>query len=323
MIQALKKERQHLEDAASKLLSLALKAGAESAEICGTYGQKTKITLEKQDYHMASSDDGYNLGVRVIQGKRQGFACGNTTDPKELKEIALRAVEIAGFSPENPHYVIRESANIPKDAPTDLWDEPLHQLSLQTQKEWTKLMVEESTRDPRFRLNEGTVTLSSGIFLMMNSHGTHKLEAETAASWSLMGMAVDGPVITSFDYFGEIARKAGHVPERIVASTRTFRDQLLRNLKQGPAKSYKGLVVFSPRAVIDILLSNISYHLNGRMVVEKTSRWGLNKIGQETLNPQLTVRDMPWLTDRSGCSVFDREGTPTANRTLVERVHPA
>jgi PmbA protein len=239
--------------------------------------------------------------------------------PLELQVVPLRALHIGGFAGVNPHYLIRESANIPKDAPTDLWDDALHQLSLQTQKEWTKLMMEEATRDPRFRLNEGTVTLSSGIFLVMNSHGTHKLEAETAASWSLMGMGVDGPVITSFDYFGEIARRAAATPERIVSSTRSFRDQLLRNLKQGPAKSYKGLVVFSPRAVIDILLSNIAYHLNARTVVEKTSRWNLGKIGQETLNPQLTLRDMPWLTDRSGCSVFDREGTPTANRTLVER----
>lgn len=314
-----KKERHQLEDAASKLLALALQSGAEAAEVCATFGQKTKITLEKQDYHMASSDDGYQLGLRVLTGEKQGFASCNSTDAKELKEIASRAVEIARFSPQNPYNTILASPNIPKEAPSELWDEPLHQLSLQTQKEWTKAMVDEATRDPRFRLNDGTLSVSSGLYLILNSHGTHKLERETVASWSIMGMGVDGSLITSFDYFSEISRTAAAIPERIIGTTKRFRDRVLGNLKQGPAQSYKGLVVFSPRAVVDVLLSALSYHLNGRSVVEKTGRWQLSDLGKPVLSPLLTLRDLPWLKDRAGCAVFDREGTPTASRTLIEK----
>lgn len=270
---------------------------------------------------MASSDDGYSLGIRVVRRNRQGFASCNTTDVKELKEVALRAVEIAGFSPENPHYCINPSENIPTEAPTEMWDDALHLLSLQTQKEWTKLMVDEATKDARFRLNEGAVSLSSGLFLVTNSQGTHKLEQETVASWTLMGMGVEGSTITSFDYFQEIARKARNVPERIHSSTKNFRDQVLRSLKQGTPHSYKGVVVFSPRAVVDVLLSNIAYHLNGRNVVEKTAKWGLADIKKRVIDSDLTIRDLPWLSDRTGCAVFDREGTPTSSRTLVEKGH--
>ena len=56
-MQFLKKERHALENAASKLLSLAMQAGASTAEVCATYGSQTKIGLEKQDFHMASSDE--------------------------------------------------------------------------------------------------------------------------------------------------------------------------------------------------------------------------------------------------------------------------
>lgn len=318
MTPAFKKERENLEAAATKLLSLALQAGAESAEVCGSFRQKTKITLEKQDYHMASADDGYSLGVRVLSGQRQGFASCNTTDLKELKEVALRAVEIAGFSPQNPNYRIMASGNIPKEAPSALWDDSLYQLSLQTQKDWTRLMKDEATKDPRFRLNEGGVEIASDLFLITNSHGTHKLEKETVASWTLMGMAVEGDVITSFDYFQEISRRASGVPERIVATTKRFRETLAQNLKQGPPRSYKGLVVFTPRAVIDILLSPLSYHLNGRNVVEKTSKWNLETLGNPVLARELTIRDLPWLTDRTGCAIFDREGTPTSNQVMIE-----
>src|SRR5688500_14542225 len=100
-MQSFKKERHQLEDSAAKLLALAMQAGAETAEVCATFAQQTKIILEKQDYHMASWDDGYQLGLRVIYREGQGFASCNSTDPKELKEIASRATQLASLSPKN------------------------------------------------------------------------------------------------------------------------------------------------------------------------------------------------------------------------------
>jgi PmbA protein len=36
------------------------------------------------------------------------------------------------------------------------------------------------------------------------------------------------------------------------------------------------------------------------------------------LDPQLTLVDNPWLADRFGCAVFDREGTPTRPLTAID-----
>ncbi len=311
MVQSFKKERQQLEDAGSKLLSHAIQAGAGSAEICGLYRQSTKITLEKQDYHLASSDEGTQLGLRVLCDGRMGFTSCNSLEVKDLKEIALRAVEIARFSPRNPNFVLLAAANNAKEAPQAIWDESLHQISLQTQKDWVKWMVEEALKDTRFRLSDGHLSLGSSLFLIANSLGTHKTEKETVASWSLMGMGVEGEKITSFDYFSEISRTAPGIQDRIVASTRRFRNSVLENLKTGPAKSYKGLVAFSPRAVTDIFLNALAYHLSGRSVVEKTGRWSLRDLNSRVLDPRFNLNDQPWLTDRSGFAAFDREGTPT------------
>lgn len=318
-MQSFKKERQQLENAASKLLSLALQAGAQTAEVCGAFRQSTKISLEKQDYHLASSDEGASFGLRVICDDRLGFTSCNTFEPADLKEIAHRAVEIAKFSPKNAFFTIQSAENNAKEAPTALWDDSLYQVSLQTQKDWVKWMIEEALRDPRFRLNDGHLTLGASVGLVTNSLGTHKAERETAATWSVMGMGVDGDVITSFDYFSELSRSAIGIQDRIVASTRRFRDSVLANLKTGSPKSYKGLVAFSPRAVVDIFLSSLAYHLSGRSVVEKTGRWSLKDLQTAKLDPRLTIQDNPWLPDRSGCSAFDREGTPTWPLDLVQK----
>jgi len=317
-MQKLSKERSHLEAAAAKLQTLAVKAGAEVAEVCATYSVSTKISLEKQDFHMASTDDGYNLGLRVLIKTRQGFASCNSTEANDLKDVANKAVEIARVSPENPYYNITTSENISREAPEGLWDNSLHELSLQTQKDWTKLLVDEATKDKRFRLNDGATGITTGLYLVLNSLGTHKLERESTVSWNVMGMGVDGDQISSFDYFSNMARKTQGVLEQIRSTTAHFRDGVLATLKTGPGQSYKGVVAFSPRAVNEVLLAPLAYHLNGRNVVEGTSRWKVKDLGGTVLSPKITLTDRPWLTDRFGCTLFDREGTPTQNRIMLE-----
>lgn len=314
---SLDKERHQLEDASAHLLEAALKAGAQAAEVCSTYTNKTKITLEKQDFHLASSDEGFRLGLRVLKNRRQGFCSCNTLDTSDLREIATKAVEIASFSPENPHDTIQMAQNIPSQAPQPIFDEGLNNLSLQTQKDWTKLLRDEALKDKRFSINDGSVETGANISLVLNSAGVRQIEKDAFCSWSLMGMGIEGSEITSFDYFHWLSRTTRTTPELLVKSTRAFTKEVLASLKTGVPKSYKGAVLFSPRAVTDILLDGLTYHLNGRNLVEATARWKFLDLGKDVLNKAITVKDAPWLLDRSGFTLFDREGTPTSNRTLI------
>jgi PmbA protein len=77
-------------------------------------------------------------------------------------------------------------------------------------------------------------------------------------------------------------------------------------------------VVFSPRAVCEIVLSTLVYHLNGRILAEKTGRWHPEDLGRHVLDKRLSMHDMPWLGDRTGFGRFDREGSPTQNRPLIQ-----
>jgi PmbA protein len=313
---ALKKERRQLEEAGARLISEACKAGADSAEVCGSFGHRNKITLEKQDYHLASSDEGYQLGLRVLKGDRQGFTSTNSLEQKELKEVALRAVEIAGFSPDNPFFSIQASSPQTSQPHLNLWDPALAQISLQTQKDWIEWMRKEFLKDNRIRLNEGSLEVGKGLSLLVNSKGTHHVESETSCVWSLMGMASDKDVLTSFDYFSHLSRHALGIGEIIIKTTSQFRESLLKNLKIGEARSYRGAVFFSPRAVLDILLDSVLYHLNGRVLLDGSSRWKLEDKEKVLLSSALTLIDTAWRSDRFSCGLFDREGTPTQELEL-------
>lgn len=318
---ALKKERKLLEEAAARLISEACKAGADSAEACGTYGSRSKISLEKQDYHLASTDDGYQLGLRILKGNRQGFASTNSTATKDLKEVALRAVEIGSFSPENPYFTIQASPPEKFHPDLRLWDPALAQISLQTQKDWIEWMRMEFLKDSRIRLNEGSLEVGKSISLLANSKGTHHIESDTSCVWSLMGMASDKETLTSFDYFSHLSRQALGIGEIIVKTTSQFRESLLKNLRLGDGRSYRGPVLFSPRAVLDVLIDSLTYHLNGRVLLDGSSRWKLDDRDKSLLNPCLTLIDTPWLSDRFSSGLFDREGTPTEETELISQGH--
>lgn len=312
------KEIKLLEDAAGQLLDLALKAGAESAEVCGSYGHKSKITLEKQDFQLASVDRGCQLGLRVMIGDKQGFASVNTVDKRELKELALRAVEIAHLAPPNPLLNICPSENIPEEAPSPDVEPSLIHFSLQTQKEWATLLCQTALKDRRFHLNDGAVAVDTGTVLVANSLGTHKTQPFATVHWGMGGMAIENDNITSMDGFQRMETRVENVPQSILTSVENCCARILAGLNTGKASSYKGRVVFSPLAVVEILLPVLSYHLNGRTLVEKTSRWNVKSLGGTILNTSLTLKDMPWNQDRFGFSLFDREGTPTKNHTLIE-----
>jgi PmbA protein len=134
-----------------------------------------------------------------------------------------------------------------------------------------------------------------------------------------MGMAQDENRVTSFDYFSQLSRTHQKVVELLVKSTRSFQQSLLKNLKVAKPRSYRGKVIFSPRAVIDILLDSLMFHLNGRVVLEKSSRWNLDHLGSLQLSSLITLQDSAWLSDRFSCGLFDREGTPTTELELFSK----
>ena len=315
----LKKEKLNLETAASVLVDYGLQAGADSAEVCGSFGQRSRISLEKQDFHLASTDDGYLLGIRVLVGKSQGFCSINSLEKNELKEMAHRAVQIAKISPENPHCSLEAPlASKSSPSPLPLWDSSLANISLRTQKDWVQWMKNEILKDSRIRLNEGSLEVGKDLSLLINSRGVHQVEAETHCVWSLMAMAAQDQVLTSFDTCSHLLRTEKGLAEKILSTTKTFAQSLLKNLNLGTARNYRGLVLFSPRAVLDILIDSLMYHLNGRVVMEGSSRWHLTHKESEIVHSELHLTDTAWNPARFGCGAFDREGTPTQDLCLID-----
>lgn len=320
MNESLSKEKQMIEEASAKLIEEASKRGADSVEACAHFYQRSRISLEKQDYHLASNDEGFQIGLRVLKDQKQGFVSLNSLDPNELRDCVNEAMRIASFSPTNPYWSIQNtSLSSSSNSNINLWDKSLAHVSFRTQLDWVQRMKHEILSDSRICLNEGSLELSKSLSLIANSKGVHQFEGETTCVWSLMGMAQESNRVTSFDYFTQLSRAHQNISEQIAKSSRLFRQSLLKNLNVAKPRSYRGKVIFSPRAVVDILLDSLMFHLNGRVVLEKSGRWNLEHLGQGQLSALVTLKDSAWLSDRFSCGLFDREGTPTGELELFTK----
>jgi PmbA protein len=143
-------------------------------------------------------------------------------------------------------------------------------------------------------------------------------ERQSMASWSFFGMGRDGAEVTGFDYDGSFSFDRQSLQQKGLADADKFVKKLLGLLKPRQAPSYKGAVLFTPRAVQEILLGMVLYHAGGRQVMDGKSRWD-KKVGERVLSDKLTVLDDPHDKRFSGATAFDGDGVPTHKTTIIDK----
>lgn len=94
--------------------------------------------------------------------------------------------------------------------------------------------------------------------------------------------------------------------------------------------TYKGVVLFSPRAVEEILLGTILYHASGSSVMDGKSIWN-QSIGKKVVSPLISISDHPHDPRFTGATAFDGDGSPNMKplpigngvQNAVHRLHSA
>lgn len=84
------------------------------------------------------------------------------------------------------------------------------------------------------------------------------------------------------------------------------------------APSYRGRVLLSPRAVGDVILEPLEFHLSGLQVLYGKSSLPDERVGTPIASPLFSLADEPGDLELLGSTPFDSEGVPTTPRALVE-----
>jgi PmbA protein len=288
--------------------------GADEAEAFVTRARTSSVALQKNDVHAASSEDETVVGIRALKDGARGFA--TTNDPSRLAEAAEEALSVARCTPADPLHAFAPAAEIvplPDLADPALFDVgPADLVDVACE-----LLDRARERDGRVRIDSGGVQVERVGRAAANSRGVRVSEEHAYAGGSLFGMAVDGEDVGSFDADGDVVRHASALRSALRAAADRFVTKVVGGLGARRGESFKGPVVFSPEAVAEFFLGNLTSVLLAKAVRTGRSPFA-GRVGQRIADASFALVDDPRDPFRVSAVAFDREGAPTARRPLIE-----
>jgi len=301
-------------DKARQLLEMAMKNGAESADVLlsDSVSIGTSIRLGQLE-EMERAESG-GIGLRVFIGQQQGVASGSDLRSDSLSQIAERAVAIARQAPEDSYAGLPEKAAVAVDWPmldlVDAQEPPVDWLLERCRElEETALAVEGITNS-----EGGNAGYSRGALSLLTSDGFEGSYARTSFSESVCVLAGEGTGMER-DYAYHTTRHRNSL-KPCSEIGREAAERTLKRLHPRKVKTCKVPVIFDPR-VARSLLGNFAGAINGAAVARGTS-FLKDKMGQAVFSPHITVTDDPHLARGLGSRPFDGEGCASAPLTLVE-----
>jgi len=291
-----------------------LKRGAEQAEVYLEDNRQLNLEVRNGQVESIQEAQSYGLGIRVIAGKRLGFAFVNDLKTENLKKTVDRALQLAkAVSPD-------ENNQLPVEAgETEV--KGLHDPQLQTVAVERKLSLIKEVES--LALKKPGITKSAGasysenesLILIASSSGWVKSYKSTGCGYGLGVIAEKGEQKSSGyescsrRYFSDLK------PAEEVASKAAR--QAVEMLDPRPIKTQRAAVILD-REVAYAILGGIVQAINGERVLQGASFLG-KRMGQKIGSELMTIIDDGTREKGLASAPFDGEGVPTQTRTIIDR----
>jgi PmbA protein len=289
----------HQEPRAEQLLELALKSGAEAAEVYQSRSLSRPVFFEANRLKQLETNQSEGTALRLWYKGRPGLAVAyGNVEPQALVE---RAVSLSQL---NQPEAVELNGNFQPFYPDLGEDVPVEKLV-----EWGKETIALIREAYPEVICNGDWECDVETTRLVNTKGLDCYYTDTTLSCYISAEWVRGDDFLSVSD-GETERgnlQPGKVAQQIL--------QRLDWAKQNvPSCSSRVPVLFTSKAA-DMLWGTVQAALNGKRVLEKASPWG-ERIGKQVVSPLLTIYQDPQAGPYS-CP-FDDEGTPTQSLVFIQ-----
>jgi PmbA protein len=296
------------------LIRKAKSNGIEQVEIFSSYGFSEDVTLEKNDLNNCTATEENMFGIRVIEKGSQGFI--TTNHLPTLWESILEAHSLAK-SQNTPDADLVLPLPRPLENRPDQYDPSIDRLGL---LDLVKIAKEALTwrkeKFPLVNIDSGEMGISKGFKLILSSTGVYGAELGAGISASVMGMAVNGDDIGSFDYDSASGNDLISFEKKWQTAFQQFGDKCMGALGSRTIPSFKGKIILPPDAVYSFFLGSFLSALNATTIRKGKSKMS-DSLGKKVADSRLTIWEDPTLDQYSGTTAFDREGQPTTKQPVV------
>ena len=293
---------------------VARATGNEQVEVVVMADRSTEVRVYDGDVESLSSADTAGIGVRVVDGGRQGFAWAGTLDPDAVTTTLAEARDNLRFASEDPFAGLAEPDGVSHPA-LDLLDERVATVSTED-KVALAIDLERATlaADPRVTGIESAEYADSLVAAaVVSTTGVRILSAESVAWLSVYDLAGDGDgTQTGFGY--SIGRSPADLDPGAAAADAAHRATRMLGATQ-PA-SGRTTLVLDPWVTAQVL-EIVGAMLSGEAVAKGRSPFA-ERLGETIAAAAITLVDDPTDPAAFGASVADGEGLATRRNVLID-----
>jgi len=305
------------DDALEILTTLIAKArsrGADAADAVLFEGVSISHARRLGKTEKLERSEGYDLGLRVLFGKRQAMVSSNDRTAAALDELAERALAMARVVPEDPYCGLAEPGELARSIPElDIFDpaEPAPETLIER-----AAAAEDTARAvPGVTNSEGAeASWGRTRVVLAASNGFTGSYESSGQSVSVAVLAGSGTEMER-DYDFASAVYAADL-EDATAVGRRAGDRAVKRLKPRKVASQRVPVVFDPR-IARGMLSHLGGAISGPAIARGTS-FLKDKLGQQVFSKGITVLDDPHRQRGLRSKPFDGEGVANSRRAIVE-----
>jgi len=306
----------------SQVISDTLSAASEQVfERAGAAGAEADlIVLESESLSLKASQGALEehtvsqtqtFGVRVIKDEQVGIAYSEASDAESLAWMVDQALQNASFSAKEPHEkILNYQQSLRSD---DAIFCPQDDSSVDEKVDMVLALEQGLLNKERVKnVPYNGVAESSSSRYIFSSAGLNAATRGRMVYAYAYALAEDGEK-NAMEGTGQMQRltKQLDIPELIERVAKTSLDML--EGKPVPSKHYD--VIFDRECQVE-LFGVFSMALSGKAAKDGINPWR-DKQGQSVADARLQLMDQPLLIDGFGYSLFDDEGTATANTPLI------
>ena len=303
-------------DILERVLSAALKTGADFAEIFASDWRGTGVGLDDGRIEQMSTSRSRGAGIRVIKGETTGFA--HTADLTEtgLLAAARAAAEAASQGTGGVRVVSLETQQRRVVSPVEIDPGAI----AKSAKVDLLRRVDDAARSTGGAIAQVSAGYSDGrtMILVANSDG---LLAQDERVRSLLRVSAvangDTGMQTGFDSLGHTMGFELFDKVRVEDVARTAAQRALTKLKARPAPSGTMPVVIKAGSGGVLFHEACGHGLEADLVAKGASVYQ-GKVGEQVASPLVTLVDDGTMTHEWGAIAIDDEGHPSQYNVLIQ-----
>jgi len=301
---------------ASEILGLIQKKGVDEAEVFLSSTKALKIDVHDGKVEAIDEIDDTGCGLRVIKGKKLGFAFTSDFAPEVMEETIAQAIANAQSSQADEFNSLPDKLTSRPPVNLDLFDPGIAKTPVK-EKIGLALKIEEAAykTDPRVKKTEKVkYTDSEGEVWIANSRGVDSHYKYNYCGGHADMIAVQNGEMEAGFGLDFVKRLSDFKPEMIGREAGSRAASLLG---AGPIPSQRLPLVLDP-FVGTQLLEVLALAFSSDAVQKGRSLFAAHKLGNEVGSEVLTIIDDGRLPGGLVSSPFDGEGVPTQETKIIE-----